>query len=62
MSNNYENYGDWYDNGPGSESFKRKLYEEFAKIKPIPINVPGFPWYKEEKEKKDFLSDEDIKI
>jgi hypothetical protein len=21
----YESYGDWYDNGPGSENFKREL-------------------------------------
>ena len=24
----YESYGDWYDNGPGSESFKRTLHDE----------------------------------
>ena len=24
----YNSYGDWYDSGPGSESFKRSLYDE----------------------------------
>lgn len=24
----YTDYSDWYDNGPGSESFKRKIREE----------------------------------
>ncbi len=23
----YESYEDWYDNGPGSENFKRKVLE-----------------------------------
>ena len=27
MSTQYESYGDWYDNGPGSEAWKRKLRE-----------------------------------
>ena len=27
MSAIYENYGDWYDTGPGSESFKRQINE-----------------------------------
>lgn len=27
MSAQYESYGDWYDNGPGSESFKRQINE-----------------------------------
>ena len=26
----YESYGHWYDEGPGSESFKRKLREKTA--------------------------------
>lgn len=24
----YESYEDWYDNGPGSENFKRQIREE----------------------------------
>lgn len=27
----YSDYWDWYDNGPGSESYKRKIREESNK-------------------------------
>lgn len=39
----YESYEDWYDNGPGSESFKRKIAQsnlEFHKRSPFPIMIP----------------------
>lgn len=28
MSSDYSSYGDWYDNGPGSERWKRELAED----------------------------------
>jgi hypothetical protein len=39
-------YWDWYDNGPGSESYKRELLDRKPK-KEFP-NLPGFPFYKKE--------------
>ena len=47
MANNdkYSDYWDWYDNGPGSESYKRELLG--FRIKKFP-NLPGFPFYKKE--------------
>jgi len=45
MAKEYDNYGDWYDNGPGSERFKRELVGSFQKIE-FP-NLPGFPFYNE---------------
>jgi hypothetical protein len=39
---------DWYDNGPGSESWKRTM--EFPAVK-------GFPFYKKEEKKEQFLED-----
>ena len=28
----YDSYGDWYDNGPGSEAFKRSCRQPFTKL------------------------------
>ena len=43
MSNEeYESYGDWYDNGPGSENFKRQIRQsnlEFLKKSPFPMLI-----------------------
>jgi len=38
----YESYGDWYDNGPGSENFKRKIEQselEYIKHRKIPMVI-----------------------
>ncbi len=43
----YDSYADWYDNGPGSEAFKREV--RGSNLKHFP-NLPGFPFYKEEKQ------------
>lgn len=43
MSNEYESYGDWYDKGPGSESFKREIAKselEFNKNRLAPMTIP----------------------
>ena len=41
----FEDYWDWYDNGPGSEKWKRELREQMKPVK-FP-NVPGFSGFKE---------------
>ena len=35
----YDSYEDWYDNGPGSENFKRKIREQ-SKVKVGKIELP----------------------
>jgi hypothetical protein len=50
----YKNYDDWYDNGPGSESFKREIRKssnDFWKNKRIVIgsDFVGFVDVKKEK-------------
>ena len=43
MSNEYNSYEDWYDNGPGSESFKREIMQsklEFNKNRLSPMTIP----------------------
>ncbi len=38
----YESYEDWYDNGPGSENFKRKIRQSeinFLKNTPFPLPI-----------------------
>ena len=37
----YESYGHWYDEGPGSESFKRKIRESAKKSPVPPIDFAG---------------------
>jgi hypothetical protein len=32
----YDSYEDWYDNGPGSESFKREMMRSIA---PVPLSI-----------------------
>jgi len=60
MSNYYDSYGDWYDNGPGSESFERQLREMY---KNYTKNVKGFPWYEgKENKNEEFIKDEDVLI
>lgn len=36
----YESYDDWYDNGPGSENFKRKILQGNAEFMKKNINFP----------------------
>jgi hypothetical protein len=43
----YSKYVEWYDNGPGSEAWKRRAREGLLKEFP---DVPGFPFYKEKKD------------
>ena len=64
MSNDYSDYWDWYDNGPGSERWKREMAKEMSRIKKSPIRIEGFPWYQpfDEKKKEEFLKDEDVLI
>ena len=46
----YESYDDWYDNGPGSERFKRKLRESEREFHSQYEVVIGFRKKKKEKE------------
>ena len=68
----YSDYWDWYDNGPGSESWKRKLREE---EKCVGHDFLKWPEWKiraataavgmnieKKKEKEEFIKDEDILI
>ena len=55
----YSDYADWYDNGPGSESWKRTISSNFVQQMEFPA-VKGFPFYK--KEEKQFLEDELFEI
>ena len=41
----YHDYWDWYDNGPGSENWKRKLEKDMARKLTIKHRM-GFPWEK----------------
>lgn len=52
----YESYGEWYDEGPGSEKFKRELkkslkYSDFIK-----------QWEDKKKEPTEYITDGDLEI
>lgn len=55
----YSDYWDWYDKGPGSESWKRTINSKFIQQMEFPA-VKGFPFHKEKKEQ--FLEDELFEI
>ena len=62
----FSDYWDWYDNGPGSESYKRELLDRsFPKKVPARQfpNLPGFPFYKKERPRAYWtLREKEIKI
>lgn len=64
-TDDYTGYWDWYDNGPGSESFKRKLRKSMGPpLKTFP-NLKGFPFHQpfEKPEKsKEYITDKDLEI
>lgn len=45
IKSGYSDYWDWYDHGPGSESFKRELRESMGPpLKEFP-DLKGFPFH-----------------
>jgi hypothetical protein len=51
MGGEYESYGYWYDNGPGSENFKREMHKP-VKVVDLTNLVPEFDGGSKEKLKQ----------